>query len=332
MPINKLLCGITVIAMMLNPLNLINYESGEYKDMSQNPIIVDLDMCGDVDDVVAVRTATTLDAMHVCTLEAVGLSITSPTGNHEEVTAMHGLLEYDGYSNVPIGIDSVNYNKEEYSSYWDVLIPFSTTPANSKDAVELYKEILKKCYNKVTIITTGYTTNIQKLLEDKEGYELVKNNCERLVITGGSFEDGWDNNFGFYSGAAKAIYYVNNNCPCPILYVPNDVANEFTAGGAIQKANPNDPVAKALAAWGTSDGRASWDPYTVLIGCLPEDSLDLEFIDIEAYFDESSGKHAFVVAQEESNTRACRRKGNITVKQYQDIIEGILVYKYRGGV
>lgn len=327
----SLISCVSIFAVLLSPLNLYNFETNEYKDMSVNPVIIDLDMCGDVDDVVAVRAATTLDSMHVCTIEAMGLAITSPRGNHEEVKALHGLLSYDGYSNIPIGIDSVNYNKEEYSVYWDSLIKFSTTEPISKDAVTLYKEVLKKCYNKVTIITTGYLTNIQKLLEDKEGYELVKNNCQRLVIMGGSFEDNWDNNFGYYTGAAEAVSYVNDNCPCDILYVPNNVANEFNAGGIIQRSNPNDPVALALKDHGAEDGRVAWDPFTVLIGVLPEEVLNLDYFYVDTYVDSKTGVFIFMKSQEKGNVRACQKKATITNKQYQDIIEGILGYKYSSG-
>ena len=325
---NKIIYGISILSMILNPLNLYNFETNEYKDMSVNPIIVDLDMCSDVDDVVAVRMATTLDSMHVCTIEGMCLSITSNRGNHEEVKALHGLLSYDGYGNIPIGIDSVNYIDEEYSKYWDTLMQYSTTQYTSKDSVELYKEVLKKCYNKVTIITTGYLTNIKKLLEDEEGYELMKNNCKRLVITGGSFEDGWDNNFGFYSGAAEAISYVNSNCPCQILYVPNNIANEIKAGNIIQKSNPNDPVAQALKAWGTENGRAGWDPFAVLVGVLPEDVLNLNYNYIDAYVDSKTGKHIFIKTDSNTNIRVCEKKENITTKQYQDLVEGILGYTY----
>ena len=315
------------LSLLVSNFNLYNYDTREYKDMSVNPIILDLDFCGDVDDAVAVRTATILDDMDVCSLKGVCLSVNDPKKSGSEGKALHGLLSNDGYGNIPIGVCSTDH-VEEYSSYWDVLIPYSQTTPNSKDAVTLYKEILQKSYNKVTIIVTGYTTNIKKLLEDKEGYALVKSKVEKIVITGGSFQNNWDNNFGYYLGAADAIVYVNKNCPCPVLYSFSDLGNNVKAGQAIIKNSPDDPIAKALVAHGDPDGRFAWDPYAVLIGCFPAGSLPFRYTYVEADIN-NNGAYTFKRSDKKTNTVAAVKREDITYDQYQAIIEGILGAGYQ---
>ncbi len=275
---------------VLMSLNLIDFGTGDYNNMSQNPIILDMDFCTDVDDAVAVRMATTLDSMDVCSLMAVGLCITPNDGSDRNLRAVHGLLEYDGFGSIPIG--KAHVEEPDTSPYWDVCAEYSTTEFSTKDSVELYKDILKSCYNKVTIVTTGYLTNIQYLLEDSDGFALVRDNCERIVVTGGTFPSGRDNNFSYTAKAASAIKYVEEHCPVQIVYVPNDVGGKFTAGGLIQDLQPSDVLSRALSAFGTQDGRAAWDPTAVFIAAVPDEVSNFEYIPIDAEF-AVDGSHVF---------------------------------------
>lgn len=279
----------TALTLSLS-LNLIDFGTGSYSNMAQNPLILDMDFCTDVDDAVAVRMATTLDDMDVCTLVGVGLCTTDKTGQDMNLKAVHGLLTHDGHEDVPIG--KAHVEEPDESPYWDVCASYSTTEFSVKDSVDLYKEILRSSYNKVTIVTTGYLTNIQYLLQDSEGYSLVRDNCERIVVTGGTFPSGRDNNFSYTAKAATAVKYVEEHCPVQIVYVPNDVGGKFTAGGLIQELSPSDLLAKSLSAFGTQDGRAAWDPTAVFIAAVPEDVSNFEYIPITAEF-AVDGSHTF---------------------------------------
>lgn len=316
-----------LITFSTNPLLLYDYNTKEYKDMSQNPVIVDTDFCGDVDDAVAVRLATTLDSMHVCTLEAVGLTVTDPSGQNLAVQALHGLMSYDGYGNVPIGTDVANY-KGETSKYWQVLSEYSTTQPVTQDAVSLYKEVLSKCNEKVTIITTGYLTNIAALVEDDEGYQLLQDNCEKLVVMGGSIESFWENNFAFYDGALKASNTVIEKFPCEIIFIPQEIAIDVIVGGVVQQNDKEDPLSKAMSAWGTDNGRIAFDPSAVLIGCLPEDSLPYYYKTVKLKI-EDDGVATFYTTSDNTNKRVALRDKSLTASQYQNIFEGILRYKYQ---
>jgi hypothetical protein len=304
--------------------NLFNFQTNEYKDVSANPIIVDVDMSTDVDDTVAIRMATVLDDLDVCSLKAVGICTTDSSDRNLPARAVQGILEYKGYSNVKVGY--AHYDENDESSYWDVCSSYADTGYTYEDAVDIYKDVLSSCVNPVTIITTGYLNNIEALLQDKEGYELVKNNCSRIVITGGTYPTGWDNNFGYTNRAKESIAYVNENAPCEIVYVANDVGGPFTAGSIIQKNDSNDPVAKALAAWGTDDGRAAWDPTAVLIGALPSDIFNFDYVYVDSTFD-ADGTNTFKEV-ELSNRKVVRRLDSVTLNQYQQLVEGILGAEY----
>ena len=319
----RIIAAVTAISSMITqmPLLLYNHETTEYKDMSANPVILDLDFCSDVDDVLAVRMATILDKKHVCSLKAVGLT-TSSKEKDLEIKAIHGLLSYDGYDDIPIGKDVLNYSEED-SRYWQTLAEYSTSEPVTDDAVVIYKNVLKQCYNDVTIITTGYLTNVAKLLQDKEGYQLVQNNCKRLVVMGGSLENGWENNFSYHKDAITATKYVLEHCPCEILFIPQDFAAKIQIGDVLQTNYPDDPVSKALYAWGTENGRTAWDPYTTLIGCLPDGAISLIYENVITHI-YSSGEVYFENTNEKTNKILVKQNPAITNEQYKELIDGII--------
>ena len=319
----------TIVAVMALSSSILSFQTNTYKDISANPVILDMDFSTDVDDAVAVRVATLLDKSGACTLKAVGLCTVDPLGKDRNINAMHTILAYDGYGNIPVGTPSKK--DMEGSRYWDVIQ--SSSVVNTKDSVALYKEILSNCINPVTIITTGYLNNIQALLEDPEGYSLMSSNCKKLVITGGAFPRGNDHNFDHTETAKASSEYVNKNCPCTIVYVPNDVGGDFYVGKVIQTNYPNDPVAKALNAWGSDNiGRTAWDPISVFVGIVPEALGNFEYLDCRTYV--SGGNNEFDTSAPSGRTKVVRRLGNVDKSSYHQLIEGLLGAdsKYAGNV
>ena len=76
------------------------------------PVILDVDMCTDVDDVCALRIATALDDAGVISLRGVAYSVRGSNN----IEAMRGMLVYDGKRRVPIGRTAVP-NGPETSPY-----------------------------------------------------------------------------------------------------------------------------------------------------------------------------------------------------------------------
>ena len=309
-------------------LNLYNFEENEFYDVSANPVIIDTDFCTDVDDAVALRLATTLDTLSVGSLKGICLCTTDKDGTDINVQAVNGILNYANYKDIPIGISTVK--EPDTSPYWNLCAEYSIMEADTKDSLSLYKEVLSNCANRFTIVTTGYLTNIQALLQDKEGYNLVKNNCKQIVITGGTYPSGGDNNFNFTENARESIKYVNDNAPCDLVFVPNDVGGVFNAGKVLQELDPDDTVSKSITAFGSSDGRAAWDPTAVYLAFVPEkvSNFDFEYCNTQV---DNEGNILFENSVEETNKKVVRRKSTISTKQYQELIEGILKASINSG-
>ena len=235
-------------------------------------MIVDLDMCTDVDDACAIRLATALDDDSIIDLQAVTLSVTGP--NNLEAT--RGFLLYDGKPDVPIGRSVVD-NEPHESPYWDIMAEYDDGKGEVYDAVKLYRKVLAEADSPVDIVTTGYVTNLEYLLKSEpdeysplDGTELVRQKCGQLYVVATTYPKGHCNNVHVTHAARKAADYINKNWPLPILFFTNEVGGRMICGRelqAIDKEN-KDVVTRSLLAFGTLDGRAAWDPFGVWAGAL----------------------------------------------------------------
>lgn len=272
-----------------------NISTSEGDANSTNPYIIDLDFCTDVDDVCAVRIATTLDKIGKIDLMAVMLNTTG----ENNISALHGLLSYDGYSSLPIGSSSLNI--PDTSPYWDDLSTFSPGNINVNDSVRLYRKILSKSDSSVTIITTGYLTNIAELMEsgpddisELTGEQLI-NEKAILYIVGGAFPEGFCNNFFFEDESISAIKYIVDNCKAPIYFVTSDVGGPISCGKSIQQ-DPNyrnDPVSIALYDFGTTNGRAAWDPFGVWVSAFSTEETKTYIKKTNLLVDDNGMNHFF---------------------------------------
>jgi hypothetical protein len=266
--------------------NLEEMQDSEDEDMEEiheeevtetsNPYIIDLDFCTDVDDACAVRMATSLDKLGVIDLKAMMLSTTG----ENNITALHGILTYDGYENIPIGSSALTI--PDTSPYWSDLSAYSSANMTVENAVTLYREVLATSTDKVTIVTTGYVTNVSELLNsqpdgisDLTGAELVKEKVKAIYIVGGAYPDGFDNNFFAAPEAIPAIKNVVNTCEAPIYFITSNVGGPVKCGAILQQeACSGDPVSVALYDFGTTDGRAAWDPFGVWVSAFSNEETN----------------------------------------------------------
>lgn len=250
-------------------------------------VILDEDFSTDVDDVLAVRMATKAHKLGYINLACVGLSCS----NYNAIRAMHGLLSYDGFPDIPIGTCSENITQDNV--YWGELWNYGD---NSKliqyNSINLYKDILQQSDTKVRIITTGYLYNIANLLKDSKGYELIKDKCESIWITGGSWKSGMDNNFYAMPKSTEAIRYIINNSPVPLIFSTSNTMSDKKNNKVVlsgETLSPNDIVAKALKKFSEinnydmSNGYYSWDNMCVLAACYPFDINQLHLSECNIY-------------------------------------------------
>lgn len=273
------------------------------------PLILDMDFSTDVDDVCAVRIATSLDKLGQIDLKAVGLCIRG----ENNLSALNGMLNQAGYGDVPLGRSFAFI--EDTSEYWGTLSSYARADFQIEESVYLYRRILSESEKPVVICTTGYLQNISALLKsqpdsysDKNGIDLIREKCRGIYVTGGSYPTGFDNNFFATYGAVDAVQTVVNLCPVDLYFVTQTVGGAFTCGDLIQKLDTGmeDPLTRALSAWGTEIGRHAWDPESVYVASVGLEQSKTIAVPVQ-FTIESNGRNTFTVV-ESSNVYAVLRE------------------------
>ena len=230
--------------------------------------ILDVDMNTDVDDVCAVRMATALDDLGVIDLKAVCYCT-----DYSSYGALRGILHHDMKDDVLMGQGTED--RHEGSPYWNELGKHNDFGGNWESSVRQYRKVLAEATSPVDIVTTGQVTNLEALLKSGPddispltGKELVMTKVGQLYITGGDYPDGWSNNLALTNAATIATKYVSQNWGLPIIWSPGNHSGKLTCGKYLQDLDVyrQDPVTRALDAWGVSAGRAAWDPFAVWVG------------------------------------------------------------------
>lgn len=230
-------------------------------------LILDVDMSTDVDDVCAVRMATALDDLGVIDLKAVNYCIS--TGS---IGALRGLLVHDGKTDVLMGTGMEV--RTDDSPYWHEMSKHNDYQGDVDTAVRQYRKVLAEATSPVDIVTTGQITNLAYLLRSEPddispltGKELVMSKVGQLYVVGGDFPEGWSNNLALTHEARLSTKYVIQNWGLPIIFSPGNHAGKLTCGKYLQDLDIDklDPVTRSLYAFGTSTGRAAWDPFGVWV-------------------------------------------------------------------
>lgn len=235
---------------------------------TNKPIILDVDMCTDVDDLCAVRVATALDDAGIIDLKA----FTTCINGNQNLEAMRGIMAHDGKQDVLLGTASNPIGSD--SPYWEFLLPYNDGMVNEvrDTAVRQMRKVLSSSSDKVDIVTTGFVTNIEALLKSTpddisplDGLTLVKEKAGQLYVVGGSYPNGLDNNFFIDRKAIDSIDYVSKNWPFPIAFSLAQTGGKLLCGKVLcdYDTSRKDPVSKALDSMGFSWGRAAWDPFGV---------------------------------------------------------------------
>lgn len=187
----------------------------------------------------------------------------------------------------------------------------------AEDAVKVYRRMLAaEKDNSVTIITTGFLTNLAALLKSKgdkysalSGANLVKRKVKQLVTMGGRFPSGSEFNLRIDSTASKFVF---DSWPTFVLFTGVEIGLKIKSGlplirnSAIQHSPVKDvfriciPLAKEDSA-----GRMSWDETAVLIAIkgigswysIKTGNIIVDH-DGSNHWSMDSGKHAYIVEAE----------------------------------
>ena len=241
-------------------------------------VIFDSDMGPDYDDVGAIALLHAFaDSGYIKILATVAST------NYEGVAGVLNVFNsYFKRPKIPIGVPKKQgVNLKDFQHWTDSVLanyPHAIKQnAEVPEAVDVYRKILAKQSDKsVTIISTGFFTNLAALLKSApdqysklSGPELVKKKVKELVSMAGRFPMGSEFNVRIDSTASQ---YVFSNWPTPVLLSGFEIGWNIRTGLPLINNNqihhsPVKDVFRISIPLHAEDknGRPSWDETAVLI-------------------------------------------------------------------
>ncbi|KAJ5619712.1 hypothetical protein N7510_003696 [Penicillium lagena] len=285
------------------------------------PVIIDTDIFGDVDDVGALTVANTLQNCGLADVRGIAINTHSKYG----ALAANALCTYFGNGDIPVAairpltnetyFDNASFLRGEYPSKvannWPRELDDS---ASTPTPLEMYRSVLSAATeNSINIISIGFLNNLADLLKSEpdkisslSGKDLISSKVNKLVVMGGNYPSGWEYNFGDMD--PQSTDYILRNWPktIPMTFSGFELGGIVYSGQRIAENSPvNSPIVAAYQ-WYVGRGstiRMSWDPITTLYGILGLDGFSkLGFRPMLAYANEdgynsitsSNGSNAWV--------------------------------------
>lgn len=282
--------SLLILAILLIFWNCTNQSTGKSDNVVK--IIFDTDLGPDYDDVGA------LAFLHAMADSGKAEILATVSSNKHELVApsINVINTYFGRSELPVGAPKTNGANLGSSQHWaDSIVekyPHSIKSTSEvEDAVDIYRKALSNQPDRsVTIVTVGFLTNLNNLLNSKPdnnslltGEELIIKKVKRLVSMAGKFPEGKEFNICTDSAASKFVY---ENWPGEIIFTGFEIGSEIHTGLKLIKSDiKNSPVKDVFRisiplSEEDKDGRMSWDETAVLIGVYGTDN----------FFDTARGK------------------------------------------
>jgi len=261
------------LALICGCINHSTKKSGD-----QVKIIFDTDLGPDYDDVGA------LAFLHAMADSGKAEILATVSSNKHLLVApsVEVINRYFGRPDLPIGAPKSNGVDLGSSQHWadSIVVKYPhkiKATSDVEDAVAVYRRILNsQPDNSVTIVTVGFLTNLNNLLNSQPdthspltGKELIIKKVKNLVSMAGRFPQGKE--FNVYMDSTASIN-VFNNWPGEIIFTGFEIGWEIRTGLRVMKMDVNDSPVKDVfrisipLSAEDKDGRMSWDETAVLIG------------------------------------------------------------------
>lgn len=248
-------------------------------DAAPVKVILDVDLCEDVDD------AGALAVLHaLADLGEVEILATIISARNESIgPCLDAINTWYGRPDIPIGYQRglrFGYGNESDpmkmvdSRYVEAVAKaFPHDLERSSDAPEaalLCREILAaQPDGEVTFVTVGFLNNLRDLLDSRPdaqssltGEELVRAKVKQWVCMGGVFPDGgleynlmWDT-----SASVRAI----NDWPTPVVFSGFEIGARVKTGSGLAATSSANPVRACYQHYNGITDRESWDLTAVL--------------------------------------------------------------------
>ena len=247
-------------------------------------ILLDVDLCEDVDDAGAVATLHALANRG----EAQILGILISSKNEWVGPCLDALNTWYGRPDLPIG-----YQREHQYGYRNTKDPDRETTSayvarvaqafphdlmrssDAPDASRLARKLLADQPDQsVTVVTVGFLTNLRSLLDSRpdeasplDGEALVKQKVKQWVCMGGRFPDGrFPEDQGEYNlmwdttASVRAI----NDWPTPIVFSGFSIGARIKVGSRLAQTDGENPVRACYQHYNGLADREAWDQTAVL--------------------------------------------------------------------
>ena len=237
------------------------------------PVIFDTDMGNDVDDALALAMLHALTDRGECQL--IGVTLTN--GNRSAAPYIEMVNRFYGRANLPVGVAMRSLEGGAQDGYLSAVL--RTAPAeyrgegHAQPAVTLLRQLLSASTEKVTIVQTGFSTDLAGLLDSPGGPELVREKVALLVAMAGDFSGGGpEYNVRIDAASARTVF---ERWPTPIvfsgfeigrdlLYPATSIEHDFAYARW-------HPIAESYRAYHKMPyDRPTWDLTAVLEAVRPE--------------------------------------------------------------
>lgn len=262
-------------------------------------LIFGTDFGSDCDDAVALRILARAAKSGEIALSGVVINDCMETS----AAAVDGLLTLEGLAGVPIGLDRGETDYPGPYRYQARLAAHATcckSNEDAEDAVRLYRRILTEAHGPVELVEVGFLQAVAALLQSEgddispeTGEEIVRNKVKKIWVMGGRWdvERGREWNFSVTPRAAAAAEAFCRLCPVPVTFLGFEVGNTVITGNTLQQ---GDPLHDVLIDYGCPNGRKSWDPMTVLLAVIGDESAaGYDVVRGRALVDAASGENCF---------------------------------------
>lgn len=233
-------------------------------------IIFDTDMSGDTDDVAALAVLNVLADQGKA--EILACVANGHDADKAIAASISAINTYYGRPDIPIGTYQGPGCPPTKSGYTAALRDGFANSAKPDDqmprALDVYRKALAAAPDDgVVIVSVGFLTNLQDLLESKpdaisplSGMDLVKKKVRKLSCMGGGYPSiGGECNFDGRDGGAAAKYVVAN-WPTPILFSGFEIGLAVLSGNGLVNTPATNPVKRAC----DNHGHASFDVTAAL--------------------------------------------------------------------
>ena len=299
------------------------------KNGKKTPIILGTDWWTDCDDIVAMRILAWAQEHDLIEIKGINIDACMPYSAPSLDAYMHS----EGLNNIPIGIDT---NADDYAGtgvyqQWLASFPHRyDTNAEYMKSLRLYRSILASSDEKVDILEIGFSQCLGELLESGpddisslSGYELIKAKVGKLWMMAGKWDEpnGREYNFSCGKKTSRAASLICEKWPTPITFLGFEIGFTVITGDTLT--SEKDMLKNAMSHAYSPNGRFSWDPMLVLLGCIGnEEEAGYEAIRGKASVDAETGINNFY--PDVDGAHAYVKKNNDDV-YYKDKINEILL-------